>query len=86
MVEFPLSSRMPRWLTRIGCPDPRFRAYVLLALGGLVVLGVSSRVGLDSGEVLGWMVAVSVLATDIVRRLFGNDAGPVSATLTADGK
>lgn len=74
-MEFPLWSRMPRWLARIGVPDPRVGAYTVLFIVNMSVLVLFSKAGLDSGEVLGWMALVAMVSLDILRRLFGGDPG-----------
>ena len=80
-MEMPFSSRMPQWLARIGCPDARVSAYLLLYVVDVAVLAVSYLAGLDSGVVLGWMIAASVLAAGAVSRLFGDDPGTAGVAL-----
>jgi hypothetical protein len=85
-MEFGLSSRMPRWLARIGVPDARVGAYAMLFLVNMAVLVLSAKAGLDSGEVLGWMMLVGMVSMDVTRRLFGGDPGVTGAALPVGGE
>jgi hypothetical protein len=70
-MTVPLLHPLPRWLTRIGQPDPRVTVYLLVLLADLVVLAVLRATGTDSATALGLLTAISTLGADTALRLTG---------------
>ena len=85
-MGFPLWSRMPRWLARVGVPDPRVGVCVVVFSVTVVVLALARLAGVDSGEVLGWAVLAGMVSADVVRRWFGQGPGAVGAAVPAGGR
>lgn len=70
-MNVPLFHPLPRWLTRIGQPDPRVAVYLLVLLVDLIVLAMLLVTGMDSATALGLLTAVSALGADTAARLTG---------------
>jgi hypothetical protein len=75
-MNVPLFHPLPRWLTRIGQPDPRVTVYLLVLLTDLAVFVVLHAVGMDSATALGLLTAISALGADTALRLAGPGHGP----------